>query len=207
MFRLLGKLILKLWGWKIEGDDPGNRYKKLIYVVMPHTSNWDFLLGISTKWLLRMNIKWLGKNTLFRWPYGWLFRALDGIPVVRNKNLKLVDNIVETFNQQEELRIVIPVEGTRGPVNKIKTGFFYIAKNADVPISFMKIRADKKTLEFSDVIEMTGDLEKDMAIVDNYFRDGVGIIPENGYNWTSSSDAKGSGRRLSAKATAAKKRK
>ena len=183
MFRLLGWLILKIWGWKLAGDDPGKKHKKLIYVVLPHTSNWDFLLGISTKWYLRMKIKWLGKDALFRRLYGWFFRALDGIPVVRNKNLKLVDNIVETFNQEEELRIVIPAEGTRGPVDRIKTGFFYISQKANVPICFMKIRADIKTLEFTDIIEMTGDLDKDMAIVHNYFKDGVGIIPENGYLW------------------------
>lgn len=183
MFQLLGRLILKLWGWKIVGEDPGKKHKKLIYVVIPHTSNWDFILGIATKWSLPLNIKWLGKDALFRWPYAWFFRALDGIPVVRNKNLKLVDNIVETFHQQDEMRIVIPAEGTRGPVDRIKTGFFHIAKNANVPISFMKIRADIKTLFLSDVIEMTGDLDKDLAILNDHFRGGVGIIPENGYLW------------------------
>jgi len=183
MFRLLGRLILKLWGWKIEGDDPGKRHKKLIYVVIPHTSNWDFILGIATKWALPLEIKWLGKDALFRWPYGWFFRALDGLPVVRNKNQKLVDNIVDTFNQRETMRIVIPAEGTRGPVDRIKTGFFHIAKNANVPISFMRIRADIKTLELSDVIPMTGELEKDLATLNDHFRSGVGIIKENGYLW------------------------
>lgn len=183
MMRLLGKLILKVWGWKIEGIDPGIKHKKLIYVVMPHTSNWDFILGISTKWSLPLKIKWLGKHSLFKWPYAWFFRALDGLPVIRNKNLKMVDKIIETFNQKEELRIVIPAEGTRGPVDKIKTGFFHIAKNANVPISFLKIRADIKTLFVSDVFEMTGDLEQDMVIIHEYFKDAVGIIPENGYMW------------------------
>ncbi len=81
------------------------------------------------------------------------------------------------------MRIVIPAEGTRGRVDRIKTGFFHIAKNANVPISFMRLRADIKTLELSDVIPMTGDLDKDMAILDDHFREGVGIIPENGYLW------------------------
>ena len=181
MLRLLGRLILWIWGWKVTGKDPGPDHKKLIYVVMPHTSNWDFILGISIKWMLPLRIKWLGKDALFRWPYGWFFRALDGIPVVRNKNLKLVDNIVATFKQQDEMRIVIPAEGTRSPVDRIKTGFFYIAKHANVPISFIKIMSDTKTVEFSDVVPMTGELEKDLATVNEYFKDGLGIIPEKGY--------------------------
>lgn len=188
MFRLLGRLILKIWGWKVSGVDPGIEHKKLIYVVIPHTSNWDFILGISSMWALPLRIKWLGKDTLFKWPYGWLFRALNGIPVVRNKNLKLVDNIVETFNQREEMRIVIPAEGTRGPVDKIKTGFFHIANKANVPIAFMKINAYTKTLHISDVIPMTGDFDKDMEILDDHFKDGVGIIPENGYLWQGNSE-------------------
>lgn len=181
MFQLLGKLILRIWGWKLVGENPGKQHKKLIYVVIPHTSNWDFLLGISTKWALPLDIKWLGKHTLFHWSYGWFFRALDGMPVVRDRNLKLVDRIVETFNAREELRIVIPAEGTRSYVDKIKTGFFYISKEAQVPISFLKINAREKILYISDVIEMTGDLVKDMTIVDDYFVDGIGIIPKNGY--------------------------
>jgi len=183
MFRLLGKFILWLMGWKLEGDDPGQHHKKLIYIVMPHTSNWDFFLGISAKWIYPMDIKWLGKDALFRWPYGWLFRALDGMPVVRNKNLKLVDRIIETFNQKDELRIVIPIEGTRGPVDRIKTGFYHISQNAHVPISFLKIKADVKTLFFTDVVEMTGDWETDLAVIHEYFKDGMGMIPENGYGW------------------------
>lgn len=183
MLRLLGKLILWIGGWKLEGDDPGQRHKKLIYIVMPHTSNWDFFIGLSAKWILPMNIKWLGKDALFRWPYGWFFRAVDGMPVVRNKNLKLVDRIIATFNSVEELRIVIPIEGTRGPVDRIKTGFYHISQNANVPISFLKINADLKTLFFTDVVEMTGDWETDLAVIHDYFKDGKGMIPENGYRW------------------------
>ncbi len=183
MFRLLGKLILWIWGWKVTGATPGIEHKKLIYVVIPHTSNWDFILGISSMWAVPLRIQWLGKDSLFRAPYGWLFRALNGIPVVRNKNQKLVDSIVDTFNHREEMRIVIPAEGTRGSVDKIKTGFFHISKNANVPISFMKVNADTKTLHISDIIKMTGDLEQDMDIVDDHFRDGVGIIPQYGYLW------------------------
>jgi len=183
MLQLLGGLILKIWGWTLVGEDPGKKHKKLIYVVMPHTSNWDFLLGIATKWALPLDIKWLGKHTLFHWSYGWFFKALDGMPVVRNKNLKLVDRIIETFKSKDELRIVIPAEGTRSYVDKMKTGFFHISQQANVPISFLKINAREKVLYISDVIEMTGDFVRDMAIIDDYFMDGVGFVPENGYLW------------------------
>jgi len=183
MKKWIGCSLLRLFGWKIEGNYPGPFHNKLIFIVMPHTTNWDFPLGISAKWCLNMKINWLGKHTLFKWPWGWLFKWLGGVPVVRSGSQNYVESIVDAFKREENMQLVIPVEGTRKKVDKLKTGFYYIAKLANVPLAFIKINFKRKKLYFSDIYNLVGEIEKDMAYIEDYFKDGYGKYPELGYLW------------------------
>ncbi|MBT8219685.1 MAG: 1-acyl-sn-glycerol-3-phosphate acyltransferase [Bacteroidia bacterium] len=183
MNKWIGFTLLRLFGWKLEGEYPGPFHKNLIFIVMPHTSNWDFPLGISTKWCLPMQINWLGKHTLFKWPWGWIFRALGGVPVIRTANQNYVESIAATFKREDKMHLVIAPEGTRRKVDKLKSGFYHIARLANVPLAFIKINFKKRILYFSDVYHLTGNMESDMAYIKDYFKDGYGKRPELGYLW------------------------
>jgi 1-acyl-sn-glycerol-3-phosphate acyltransferase len=157
----LYKIIFWLLGWKIIGDVPRDQ-KKYIIITVPHTSNWDFIIGVMVRGILGFNSRFLGKKSLFKPPFGWLFRWLGGYPVDRSKNSKLVDQIVEIFNAHEEFVIAIAPEGTRKNVNDWKTGFYYIAKSANIPIIRSKIDRAKKQVVFFEPFWTTGDIHADL---------------------------------------------
>ncbi|WP_028116623.1 lysophospholipid acyltransferase family protein [Ferrimonas senticii] len=129
--RLCGA-ILKLSGWRIEGQLPA--VDKYVVIAAPHTSNWDFVIGIIAKGYLRLPARFIGKHQLFRPPFGWLFRALGGRPVVRTHANNLVATIAELFQQESQFVMALSPEGTRAPVTRWKTGFYHIAQQARVPI-------------------------------------------------------------------------
>jgi 1-acyl-sn-glycerol-3-phosphate acyltransferase len=167
--KLLYKFIWWLVGWKIIGDVPKDE-KKYIIIAAPHTSNWDFLIGISMKSIVDFDSKFLGKKTLFRPPFGWFFRMMGGYPVDRSKKSNVVDQVVGIFNRHEEFIIAIAPEGTRGNVNEWKTGFYHIANGAQVPIVRMVIDRRKKQVEIFSPFYTTGDFITDMIkIKEVYF--------------------------------------
>ena len=129
--------LLRILGWKITGDYPYG-IKKCIIAVIPHTSNWDFPLGLLTRGSLNENITFYGKKSLFRFPFAGLFKWLGGIPVDRSKNNNFVDAVIQLYNERDELITVISPEGTRGKVETLKSGFYYIAKGAKIPIILCK---------------------------------------------------------------------
>ncbi len=134
MLRPLYLLIFKLTGWKTEGEFP-HHLKKYIIAVAPHTSNWDFVFGIMTRSIMKIQTaKFLGKDNLFKPPFGWFFRAVGGYPVNRFKNSDMVQQVVDIFNDHEKFILGLAPEGTRKKIEKLRTGFYYIAKKANVPI-------------------------------------------------------------------------
>lgn len=180
--RWLASLILKLLGWKSIGQEKLSKYKKFILIVAPHTSNWDFPLGL----LLRKSsaleyVKYLGKDSLFRPPFGWVFRSLGGYPVDRSKNNNMVQSIVDLFNSKEEFAIVMAPEGTRKKVDHFKTGFYYIAKAAGIPIIPCIFDYGKKECRYLDPILCSEDTEKDIKHIESLFRGVHGKNPE--YNF------------------------
>src|SRR5690606_22564644 len=124
MMRLVSKLVLKLLGWKSAGTFP-DHLKKYVVIVAPHTSNWDFVIGLLFRKALRLeHAKFLGKHQLFKPPFGWLFRWLGGYPVDRTSSHNLVDQVVKIFHGHDEFVLALSPEGTRQRVDKLKTGFY-----------------------------------------------------------------------------------
>ena len=171
MFRLCSKFALWLFGWKIEGSLPV--VKKYVIIGAPHSSNWDFVLAILAKFSLQIPANFIGKHTLFRPPFGFVFRWLGGKPVDRSKANNLVKAIVEIFNREESMVLGIAPEGTRSKVEKWKTGFYYIAHLAQVPVVMAVFDYPGKRLIFSPPFYTTGDLEKDMVVIKDYYRSFV----------------------------------
>lgn len=130
--RVLGRVALRAMGWRIDGGMPN--LAKFVIIVAPHTSNWDFPVGLAAKFALRLRVTFLGKHTLFRFPLGLLMRALGGMPVDRSASHDLVSQIVSEFGKRRELVLVVAPEGTRRKVERWKTGFYHIARGANVPI-------------------------------------------------------------------------
>lgn len=172
-------IYFKLWGWKIDGDFP-RHLRKYILVVGPHTSNWDFPIGILVRSFLKVDAKYMGKSSLFRPPFGGLFRALGGYPVDRSKSNNYVDAVVDIFNSKEDFVITITPEGTRKRVDELKSGFYYIALGAKVPLVMVILDYEHKTVRFSEPFYPTGNKEADFEVILNHFRGVKGRNPEDG---------------------------
>lgn len=176
------KLILRLFGWQVKGSYPSvQEVPKAMVIVIPHTSNWDFPLGLLVRSAIGADIKFVGKSSLFKPPHGWLFRALGGHPVDRSKSTNYVQMMVDAFNAEESLHVVIAPEGTRSKVDRLKTGFYYIAKGAGIPIIMCRFDYEKKEVEFRSPYYLTGDIEKDFDVINEYFSGIKGKNPEQGY--------------------------
>jgi len=182
MISWLFKRIFKLWGWKLEGHIP-NEVPKKLYVVIPHTSNWDFPVGILLKYAYGMGVGFIAKSSLFAWPIGWFFRALGGIPVNRSKTEGFIDAVVNTINSQEEFCTAIAPEGKRGKVTKLKKGFYYIAKGAKIPIVYVKFDWKDKVVTFDKPHMPEETIEKELERITAYFKNTVGYHAEKSYGY------------------------
>lgn len=163
-----GRFVLSLLGWKVEGEFPN--LNKVVIIFAPHFSYWDGIYTIATKVALGINAFWLGKKSLFIFPLGILMRYLGGIPTVRDRKTGAVKQISNEFTKREHLVLVIAPEGTRGKVKKWKTGFYNIASEAKVPILLMYLDYNRKVLGFGEIMNPTGDIEKDMEYIKNYYK-------------------------------------
>lgn len=181
MFSRISALILKWWGWRVTGRYP-RELSKVVIAVAPHTSNWDFPVGVLVNSAERLHANYLGKHTLFRWPFGALFRWLGGIPVDRSKpGNNFVSATVEAFQREKKLHLVIAPEGTRKRVGRFKTGFYHIARLAEVPICLCTFNWATREVRFDPELFYPGaDEEKDLAWLWNYFKDIPGANPEQG---------------------------
>jgi 1-acyl-sn-glycerol-3-phosphate acyltransferase len=178
--KLLWKFFLSLKGWDTRVTFPYWDLKKSIFIVAPHTSGWDFMIGLAYRNYLGLNhVKYLGKKELFRAPFGFIFRWLGGIPVDRSSSHNLVDDVVRMFNSRERLSIALAPEGTRQRVDKLKTGFYYIALNAKVPIIMVGLDYTNRTLPFGK-FSPSGDFERDMEVIYGFYRHIEGKNPELG---------------------------
>ena len=190
MFSRISKALLRLWGFKIEGRYP-HEVKKMVIIVFPHTSNWDFPVGLLVRSALKADIKYVGKSSLFRFPFGGLFRWLGGYPVDRSKNNNFVDAVIDILNKEDCFAITLTPEGTRKKVTQLKTGFYYIADGAQVPIVMVKFDWAKKIVGFSEPFYTTGDYDADMIKVLSYYKGVKGYHPELGYNVNENGEMQG----------------
>ncbi len=181
MLSALSQLILKVWGFRIEGD-VGNHIPKKVFAVVPHTSSWDFPMGLLIRSAKNIKVNFLGKDSLFKPPIGFLFRWLGGHPVDRSKRNQLVDYIVELYNQHDQFSLAIAPEGTRKKVDKLRTGFYHIARLAKVPIIMIKLDYENKIIGFSPPLYPSGDQDKDFEIIHDFFRGVKGRHPEESFD-------------------------
>lgn len=180
---MLGWLCRKIffgWGWKIDGHIP-NEVPKKLYVVIPHTSNWDFPVGILMKYAFDMEVGFIAKSSLFVFPFGYLFKALGGVPVDRSKKSNLIEKVVEVYNSKDRFCTAIAPEGTRKKVNRLKSGFYYIAKNANIPIVYVTFDWQNKVVKYAPpkMPEATKDAE--ITFAEKHFEGVLGRIPEKSF--------------------------
>lgn len=175
MHRLASRC-LRWLGWRVEGEAPA--FDKYVLIVAPHTSNWDFPVGLLVAFALRIEGYWMGKNTLFPPVLGGVMRWLGGIPVDRSRSGNLVATMVAAFASQPKLTLVIPPEGTRSRVTRWKTGFYHIAIGAEVPIVLGFIDFGRKTAGIKGVFQPTGDIEADLPRIQAAYAGIAGKNPE-----------------------------
>jgi 1-acyl-sn-glycerol-3-phosphate acyltransferase len=167
--QFIGLLVLNLLGWQVVGQLP--RKSKFIAAVAPHTSNWDFVIGIATVLAMNLRISFMGKKAIFVWPFKILLKNLGGIAIDRNAKHGMVDQMVEQFLQNEQLVLGIAPEGTRKKTLKWKSGFLHIAHQAGVPVVPVSLDFVKKQLRFHPEVEITKDIENELAKFKDTFSD------------------------------------
>ena len=178
--RIYKWIFCNLMGWKIEGVF-NEEIKKSVLMVMPHTSWHDFYVAIICRGAVGSEINWIGKKELFRFPFSYFFKYLGGTPLDRTGGLNKVESIAAIFETIETFRLGLSPEGTRKKVEVLKTGFYYIAIKANVPIIPVSINFEKKVVDFGNPFNPTGNIESDLQILNKHFVDAKGKIPENGY--------------------------
>ena len=167
-------------GWKIEGIVP-THLKKFIIAVAPHTSWWDFVIGILARSAMDLDrARYLGKSQLFVPPFGWFFRMLGGTPVNRTRSNDVVEQVVNIFNAHDEFILGLAPEGTRQKVDKLRTGFYYIAKGAKVPIVPVGFDFPSKKVIVGRPLMPTDNFEADMNELLSFYRPIKGKIPSLG---------------------------
>jgi len=176
IMRWLSVFTLKLLGWQVHGTAPN--VTKYVLIAAPHTSNWDFPFTLMVCFALRLRVYWMGKSSLFPPVLGGVMRWLGGIPVNRDKSGNLVQATIDAFNRAERLTVIVPPEGTRGKVSHWKTGFYYIAIGARVPVllGFMDFR--DKIGGVAQLYYPSGDIEKDMLEIQQFYRRFTGKNPQ-----------------------------
>lgn len=176
MIRTLSHGILRLMGWRLELNLPD--VPKYVIAGGPHTSNWDFVIAMLARGATGLRFKWIGKHTIFRWPFGALLRRIGGIPAIRESSHDLVSQVVAVFDAHDALIVAMAPEGTRKRTDYWRTGFYYIALGAGVPIAIAYLDFAKKTLGVATSIEPTGDIEADFGRIREILRDKRGKYPE-----------------------------
>lgn len=166
-------------GWKMKGQRPD--VKKYVLIVAPHTSNWDFFVGVCARSISGLKSRFLIKDSITKIPIvGNVIHALGGRGVDRSKNTNLVDQVVELFEKEEEFVMTIAPEGTRSYNPKWKTGFYRIALQANVPIQVVGFDFENRIVEYAEVIYPTENMDSDIERIQAYYRRIKGKNPENG---------------------------
>ena len=172
----VGRTYLTLAGWEVEGELPD--VPKFVIIAAPHTSGWDLPYMISVAWVFRIQLSWLGKHTLFEGAKGSFMRWLGGIAVDRRKSNGVVGQIVDRFADTERLFLAIAPEGTRRRADLWKSGFYHMAKDANVPIVCGFLDFGRKVGGVGPAIVPTGDIAADMARLRAFYEGIEGRKPE-----------------------------
>ena len=169
LFRVLSTIYLRLAGWRVLGELTAEA-RKSVFIAAPHTSNWDLPYTLMVAFVLRLNVHWMGKASLFRFPFGGVMRWLGGIAVDRSKSNNLVAASAEAIIRAKgALQLIVPPEGTRSKTRYWKTGFYHIALAAQVPIVMAYMDYANKVSGLGPVFVPTGDLEADMLTIKAFY--------------------------------------
>ncbi|RMB63844.1 acyltransferase [Dokdonia sinensis] len=168
-------------GWRAVGDFSKDTVKKAVIIAVPHTSWHDFYMGILLRNVLKTKIGFIGKKSLFKGALGWFMRAMGGAPIDRTPGQDKVKAIAQVFKTKEEFRLTLAPEGTRKKVSTLKTGFYWIAVEAGVPIIMVAFDFGKKEHRISEPLYPSGNFEEDLKIINAFFKGAVGKIPEYSY--------------------------
>jgi 1-acyl-sn-glycerol-3-phosphate acyltransferase len=169
VLRALSISFLKLTGWKVEGSLPAG-CEKSVFIAAPHTSNWDLPYTLMVAFALRLNIYWMGKSQIFKPPFRGVMMWLGGIPVQREQTNNLVEASVQAIQScNGRLQLVVPPEGTRSKTRYWKTGFYYIAVGAQVPIVMAYMDYKRKVSGLGPLFVPTGNIEADMATIKAFY--------------------------------------
>jgi 1-acyl-sn-glycerol-3-phosphate acyltransferase len=169
MLRAGSLAFLRARGWQVVGTLPASAAKSVL-IAAPHTSNWDLPYTLMLAFALRLNVYWMGKASLFRFPFGPLMRWLGGIAVDRSRSTNLVAASAAAIAAADgPLQLVVPPEGTRGRTRHWKTGFYFIAREAEVPIVLAFIDYEKKIGGLGPLFVPTGDVDADMAAIKRFY--------------------------------------
>lgn len=172
MPRWMASLYLRLFGWQLLGNPPD--LNKFIILAAPHTSNWDAVTMLAMAKMYRIRIHWVGKHTLFKWPFGKFMRRLGGVPVDRRSPQNSVQQLAAEFGSRDEMRLAITPEGTRSHAAYWKSGFYFIACEAQVPIVLGLLDYKEKVGGLYEVIHPTGDIHADMEKIRSFYADAQG---------------------------------
>jgi 1-acyl-sn-glycerol-3-phosphate acyltransferase len=172
LYRWGSHLFFFLGRWKVAGDFP--LHPKAVVLAAPHTSNWDGLWMIAAAGIYRVRLRWMGKASLGKGPLGWLARLAGLVPIDRSGGKDLVQSTVQAFNESDQLLMAIAPEGTRSAVGEWKSGFYHIARLANVPIIFAVMDYGTRTVRISGEIWPTGDYEADLATIRTHYADARG---------------------------------
>ncbi len=159
----------------MEGTPP--KEPKYVLIAAPHTTNWDFPLMIAMAFIMRFEIFWMGKDSLFKGPTGPIMRWFGGLPIDRKQGNDVVQHTIDAFKEHDRLIIVVPPEGTRSKVPGWKSGFYHIANGAQVPIGLGFLDFSRKVGGFGPTFYPTGDVEADVKKIKSFYKNIKGKYP------------------------------
>lgn len=171
MQRLAKFIYFKVLGWQVVGNTNFSisSIKKAVIIAVPHTSWHDFYIGVLLRAVIGVKTNFVGKKELFVFPFGWFFRSLGGAPINRHNNENKVEAIAKLFNEKEEFRMTLAPEGTRKKVTEWRTGFYYIAKEAKVPIIMFTLDFENKQNKISEPFYPSNNMEADFKFMHKFF--------------------------------------
>lgn len=180
MKSFIGKLILKIMGWK---DNYPNEFRidKFVIIAAPHTSNWDLVYALAVFWKYNMPLKYFIKDSMTKGLHGWFFKMVGAIGVDRSRTGNLVHHAAATIKKMDKVALMVPAEATRSRVEKWKTGFYHIAKKAKVPVALGYLDYKNKVAGVGHLINLTDDFEADMKFIEEFYSNIPAKYPEK-YN-------------------------
>lgn len=176
MLASICSFVLRLLGWQPEGRTPAA--KRFVLIAAPHTSNWDLGLLLAFGQVYGVRVSWMGKHTLFRGPMGWVMRKVGGVPVRRDRSNDLVSQMARVIEESDGIALTVPAEGTRDYTSHWKSGFYHIARKAEVPVVLGFLDYARKRGGFGPEIILTGNVRDDMDEIRSFYSGKQGRYPD-----------------------------